>query len=84
MGNAPIKQIDVGRGVRASIWENQSKNGPLLSVTVTRSYHDGEEFKNTHSMGIDDCLFFSRASDLAFVWCLRHKEAMKVQAAKQE
>lgn len=84
MANAPIKRIEVGRGVRALIWENQSKNGTWLSVTVTRTYRDGEEYKDTHSMRMEDCLFFSKASDLAYEWLRRHKEEMKVQAANHE
>lgn len=51
----PIQTIKEGR-VRASIWENQSKNGPFLSVTLDRWYKDGEQIKSTGSFSYTDLL----------------------------
>ena len=83
MANAPIKRFAVGNGIRASIWNNQSKNGSWLSVTITRTYRDNEEFKDTTSFRRDDLLFVAKASELAFLWCLRQAEAGK-QAKNHE
>ncbi len=81
MANAPIKRFAVGNGIRASIWKNESKkNGSWLSVTITRTYRDGEEYKDTTSFRRDDLLFVAKASELAFVWCL---EQAKVSLTRQ-
>ena len=78
MANAPIKRFAVGTGIRASVWRNESKkNGSWLSVTVTRTYRDGEEYKDTTSFRRDDLLFVAKASELAFSWCLKQAEIAK-------
>lgn len=84
MANAPIKRFAVGNGIRASVWKNQSKhNGSWLSVTINRTYRDGEEYKDTTSFRRDDLLFVAKASELAFAWCLKQAEAGK-QAKNHE
>lgn len=72
MPNKPVKRFVVGGGVCASIWENPSKNnGTWYSVTVTRSYRDGDEYKDTTSFRRDDLLFVAKAASIAFDWCLK-------------
>ncbi len=84
MANAPIKRIAVGNGIKASIWKNESKdNGSWFSVTISRTYRDNDEFKDTPSFRRDDLLFVAKASELAFSWCLRQAEASK-KAKSQE
>jgi hypothetical protein len=84
MANAPIKRFAVGNGIRVSIWENQSKNnGSWHSVTITRTYRDGDEYKDTTSFRRDDLLFVAKASELAFAWCLKQAKAGK-QAENHE
>ena len=84
MANAPIKRFAVGNGIRASIWKNESKqNGAWLSVTITRTYRDGEEYKDTTTFRRDDLLFVAKASELAFAWCLQQAKATK-EASTQE
>ncbi|QDV83801.1 hypothetical protein [Planctomycetes bacterium TBK1r] len=82
--NAPIKRFAVGNGIRASVWKNESKkNGSWLSVTITRTYRDGEEYKDTTSFRRDDLLFVAKASELAFSWCLRQAEKAKREANQE-
>jgi len=84
MANAPIKQFAVGNGVRASVWKNQSKdNRSWLSVTITRTYRDGEDYKDTTSFRRDDLLFVAKASELAFSWCLEQAENAKREADQE-
>jgi len=84
MANAPIKRFAVGNGVSASIWKNESKNnGSWLSVTISRTYRDKDEFKDTTSFRRDDLLFVAKASELAFAWCLAQAEASKKVANSQ-
>jgi hypothetical protein len=77
MANKPIKRFAVGNGIRASIWANQSKHngGSWHSVTITRTYRDGDEYKDTTSFRRDDLLFVAKASELAFAWCLEQAKA---------
>ena len=80
MAKGPIKRFAVGNGIRASIWENQSEQtGSWHSVTITRSYRDGTEFKETASFRRDDLLHVAKASEMAFAWCLRKANAAKTQ-----
>ncbi|MEM8669253.1 MAG: hypothetical protein AAGG48_17150 [Planctomycetota bacterium] len=82
--NAPIKRFAVGNGIRASVWKNDSKNnGSWLSVTITRTYRDGEEYKDTTSFRRDDLLFVAKAAELAFSWCLRQAEKAKRDANQE-
>ena len=84
MANSPIKQFAVGNGVRASIWKNESKNnGSWLSVEITRTYRDGDDYKDTTSFRRDDLLFVAKASELAFSWCLRQAEKAKREASQE-
>ncbi|QDT13482.1 hypothetical protein [Planctomycetes bacterium K23_9] len=83
MANAPIKRIAVGNGVRASIWKNESKNGPWLGVTITRTYREGEEYKDSPSFRRDDLLFVAKAAELAFSWCLKQAEIAKREANQE-
>ncbi|EMB16323.1 MULTISPECIES: hypothetical protein [Rhodopirellula] len=84
MSKAPIKRFAVGNGIKASIWENQSKNnGSWLSVTITRTYREGEEFKDTTSFRRDDLLFVAKASELAFTWCLKKAQASKEAKSRE-
>ena len=52
-GKQPIHSIRHKR-LRAAIWENPSESGVFHNVTVTRSYKDGEEWRETQSFGYDD------------------------------
>ena len=85
MANKPIKRFAVGSGIRASILENESKNngGTWHSVTITRTYRDGDEYKDTTSFRRDDLLFVAKASELAFAWCLKQAKANTQSETKQ-
>ena len=51
--NAPVQTIRK-HSLKASVWRNETRNGPLYNVTLIRTYRDGEEFKDTGSLGFDD------------------------------
>jgi hypothetical protein len=44
------------RNIKASIWRNETEKGPMYKVTVTRSYREGEEWRDTYSFGYDDLM----------------------------
>ena len=52
--NAPVHNEKVG-GIKVSTWENKSKEGvPFYTVSIQRSYKDGNDWKNTDSYRIND------------------------------
>ena len=68
MAQKPVKKIQLG-SIRATIWENASDKGkPWYNVVVTRSYKDGNEFKDSNSFGHSDLPVVSRAMDFAYEW----------------
>jgi hypothetical protein len=54
-GNAPVFTTR-HRALKAAVWRNETENGPMFNTTVTRSYKDGETWKETGSFGYDDVL----------------------------
>ena len=44
------------RNIKASIWRNETEKGPMYKVTVTRSYREGDEWRDTSSFGYDDLM----------------------------
>jgi len=52
-GKKPVNEEKVG-GIRASTWENDSKNGKFYTTTLQRCYKEGEEFKYTGSLRVND------------------------------
>ena len=67
-GQGPIHEIKLGR-IRATIWGNRTNRRTLwYSVTVSRKYRDGEQWKETTSFGRDDLPLLSKAVELAYAW----------------
>lgn len=61
----PVAEIRLAT-IRAAIWRNEGRNSRWYSVTLERSYRDGEdEFKSTTSFGRDDLLTVAKVVDLA-------------------
>lgn len=65
--NRPVHVVRFG-AIKAAVWLNQTANGPMHNVTLTRSYKDGEEWKEATSFGADDLLPAAKALDSAHTW----------------
>ncbi|MCG8408652.1 MAG: hypothetical protein MI923_25900 [Phycisphaerales bacterium] len=64
----PVHTIRYGR-IKAAIWRNETENGIMFNVTVTRTYRDdGEELQDSHSFGRDDLLTAAKALNEAHTW----------------
>ena len=61
----PIERIRIGR-VTAAIWQNESQNGQWYNVTLTRSYKEGDEYRDSHSLAGTDILLGAAALERAF------------------
>ena len=59
--------INAGRGVRATIWSNEGKNGTWYNVKFSRCYKDDTgELQNSDSFTISDLLHVAWAATKAF------------------
>ena len=74
--NKPIHKITYGR-ISVAIWENRSqKSGEAFySVTVERTYFEGDEPKSSSSFGREDLLNVSKAFDKAHTWIYERKSS---------
>ena len=64
----PIHEIRLG-AVRAAIWANESRpNDVWFSVTVSRLYKDGNDWKNSSSFRRDDLPVVAKIMDMAYAW----------------
>lgn len=56
MANAPVARFRIGY-ITASVWENDGNgNSSFYSVDLQRTYKDGDDLKNTTSLGHGDLL----------------------------
>jgi hypothetical protein len=64
----PVHEVRIGR-IRATVWENIDDQGnPWYSVTFSRSYKQGDEWKTASSYGRDDLLVVAEVARLAFLF----------------
>ena len=64
----PVKEFRLGR-IRAAIWENETQNGTLHNVTVSRLYKtDDDQWSDSTSFGRDDLLLVAKVMDRCHTW----------------
>jgi hypothetical protein len=74
----PVHKLRAG-GIEVAVWQKESDKGPWYSVTMSRSYKKGEEWKQSDSFGSDDLLLLSKLIDQAHSWII--SQPTKKQAA---
>ena len=63
--NQPAAEFRIN-GVKAVVWENDTRNGSMFNTTLVRVYKDkDEEWKETNSLGRDDLLAARKVLDEA-------------------
>jgi len=78
--NRPVHTVRYGT-IHAAIWRNMVDNGnasrPMYSVTFSRSYKDGEQWKDSASFGVDDLLVLAKVANDAHTYIheLRHQDS---------
>ena len=81
--NPPIHAIRYG-AVRAAIWKNVSGNDNVprdrYSVTFSRGYNDGNQWRDTASFGVEDLLLLAKVADEAHTW-ISSRRSSKVSPA---
>jgi hypothetical protein len=58
-GNVPVATLR-NRRIKAAIWENHSPKGVFYSVTVVRSFKEGEKWRDSHSFGHNELLIAAK------------------------
>ena len=56
----PVDEVRSGR-VKVVVWRNQTRNGEMLNFRPVRIYKDGDDWKETPSLGIADLLPMAEA-----------------------
>ncbi len=69
----PVHEIRLGR-IRAAIWENNTQNGTMHSVTITRLYKDDSGWKDSTSFGRDDLPLVAKVADLVHTWIFQQSQ----------
>ena len=70
-GDKPVKRFRIGL-VQAAVWKNEGTSQPFFNVTLQRSYKDGEEYKNSDSLGAGDLLNAAKVLCRAEAWIADH------------
>ena len=63
----PVHTIRYG-AIKASIWLNQTRNGAMHNITVSRTYKDGEQWMDSSSFAYDDLLLVAKALNECHSW----------------
>ena len=77
-GNKPANTARYG-AIKCTIWRNDSRNGPFFSTVITRSYKDGEEWRESPSFGQEDLPTLAKAALDAHSW-IREQMASEREA----
>jgi hypothetical protein len=78
MANKPEKFRDGALAV--TVWKNDGEKGPFYTATPSRSYKQGEEWKETNSYGPDEILRLAKLLDQAHTWIVQQQAARHKQA----
>lgn len=76
--NKPVTEVRYG-AVKAAVWRNETEAGPRYSVSFSRLYRDGEQWKNADSFGRDDLLLLAKVADTVHTWI--YEQGREVPAA---
>src|SRR5262249_7968790 len=93
--NRPAHKIrgSAGSGLSLTIWKHDSDKGPWYSATPSRSYKQGEEWKESNSYSQQDFLELAEMFREAHAWVKEHtrtraadqgQEAAQASHAEQE
>ena len=60
----PVAELRIG-AVKATVWENEIGGITQHTVTFSRIYREGEQWKTTHSFGFKNLLTLAKLADQA-------------------
>ena len=59
--------------IKAVIWENETRNGPMHNVVLVKVYKDGNDWKETRSLSRDDLLLAAKVLNMAHSWMIQNR-----------
>lgn len=65
----PVHDVRLG-SVNAAVWKRETENGSRYSVTIRRSYKQGEEWKSTDYFGDEHLPAVNKACEKALDWIM--------------
>ncbi len=63
----PVHEVRIGR-IKAAIWENETQNGSVFNVTISRLWKDGSQWRDSASFGRDDLPLVAKVADRVHSW----------------
>ena len=79
--NQPAHKIRGAGGLTVTIWKNDGDNGPFYTVNATRSYKQGDQWKETTSFHPQDLLELTEMLREARAWMREHALAHAAEHA---
>ena len=76
----PISEVRIGR-IKAAIWPNGTDGRTRYSVTFSRLYKGGDQWKRTQSFGRNDLLLLAKVADQAHSRIFKLQQEEEPQAA---
>lgn len=73
MSKKPVHEIRFGL-IKASIWENATKNGKRFSISVCRLFKDGDTWRESTRYGRDDLPLLAKVADQAHTWIFEQRQ----------
>ena len=70
----PVHEVRLGR-IKATIWENDTRDGIRHNVSLSRIYKDGNTWKDSTSFGRDDLPLVMKVADMAHTWVYENANA---------
>ncbi len=70
--NKPAHKIRNG-ALTVTIWKNDGQEGPFYTTAASRSYKDGDQWKETNSFHQQDLLTLAKMLDQAETWIAQEK-----------
>ena len=67
--NKPAHKVRSG-AIEVAVWSKTGEKGAFYTVSMSRSYKQGDEWKQSESFGQDDILVLAKLLDLAHTWIL--------------
>jgi hypothetical protein len=69
----PVQEIRLGR-IKAVVWKNETENGVMHNVTISRLYKDGRQWKDSSSFGRDDLPLVAKVADRVHSWIFEQSQ----------
>ena len=67
----PAHTIRYGRGLKATIWRQESDKGPWYTTVISRTYKTDAGYQSSQSFGLDHLLVVSKLANDAHTWIHR-------------